>query len=124
MLLQNKKGFASVRCRQANIDALADLVLRFAIMVEITRIFWKKAYTADGFLLGDIEEAEVDKDNWQVTNLYIGLTDEATKHLGFKRPLLGKVVVCLPVSTIKAIQDTATLNKTIAELHDLRECKE
>ena len=93
-------------------------------MVEITRLFWKKAYTADSFLLGDIEEAEVDMSNWQVTNFYIGLTDEATRHLGFKRPILGKVVVCLPVSTIKTIQDTAILNQTMADLHNLKECKE
>jgi len=93
-------------------------------MVEITRIFWKKAFTADAFLLGDIESAEVDVNNWQVTNFYVGLTDEATKALGFKRPFLGKVVVCLPVSTIKTIQDSAILNKTMAELRNLKECKE
>jgi len=93
-------------------------------MVEITRIFWKKAYTADALLLGDIESAEVDVNNWQLTNLYVGLTDEATKSLGFKRPFLGKVVVCLPVSTIKTIEDKAILNKTIAELRNLKECKE
>ena len=103
MALVCKKDSARVRRRQANIDALANLLLRFTVMVEITRLFWKKAYTADSFLLGDIEEAEVDTSNWQVTNFYIGLTDEATKHLGFKRPLLGKVTVCLPVSTIKTI---------------------
>ena len=93
-------------------------------MVEITRIFWKKAYTADAFLLGDVESAELDMNNWQVTNFYIGLTDEATRALGFKRPFLGKVVVCLPVSIIKTIQDSAILDKTIAELRSLKECKE
>jgi phospholipid N-methyltransferase len=62
--------------------------------------------------------------NWQVTNFYIGLTDEATRALGFKRPFLGKVVVCLPVSIIKTIQDSAILDKTIAELRSLKECKE
>lgn len=93
-------------------------------MVEITRIFWKKAYTSDAFLLGDIESAEVDVNNWQVISFYVGLTDEATKSLGFKRPFLGKVIVCLPVSTVKSIQDTAILNKTLAELSTLKECKE
>jgi sporulation protein YlmC with PRC-barrel domain len=122
--LHVKKDSAGLRCRQANIDALANLLLRFIVMVEITRIFWKKAYSADAFLLGDIESAEVDMNNWQVTNFYVGLTDEATKSLGFKRPFLGKVVVCLPVSTIKTVQDTAILNKTMAELRNLKECKE
>lgn len=93
-------------------------------MVEITRIFWRKAYTSDAYLLGDIESAEVDMNTWQIQSLYVGLTDEATKALGFKRPFLGKIVVCLPVSTIKTVQDTAILNKTMAELHNLKECKE
>ncbi|MGA2683023.1 MAG: hypothetical protein ABSF44_14630 [Candidatus Bathyarchaeia archaeon] len=93
-------------------------------MVEITRVFWKRAFTSDGFLLGEIESAEVDMTTWQVTSLYVALTDEATKSLGFKVPFLGKVVVCLPVSTIKIIQDTAVLNKSMAELRDLKQCKE
>jgi sporulation protein YlmC with PRC-barrel domain len=93
-------------------------------MVEITRVFWKKAFTSDAFLLGEIESAEVDTASWQVISLYVGLTDEAAKGLGFKRPFLGKIVVCLPVSTIKTIQDTAILNKTFAELRDLKQCKE
>ena len=49
-------------------------------MVEITRFFWKKAFTSDAVLLGEIESAEVDTSNWQITSLYVALTDEATKH--------------------------------------------
>ena len=93
-------------------------------MVEITRLFWKKAFTSDAFLLGEVESAELDMNTWQITNFYVGLTDEATKMLGFKRPFLGKVDVCLPVSTIKTIKDTAILNQTMQELRNLKECKE
>ena len=93
-------------------------------MVEISRIFWKKAFTSDAFLLGEVESAELDTKTWQITSFYVGLTDDATRMLGFKRPFLGKVVVCLPVSTIKTIQDTAILNQTIQELRALKECKE
>ena len=93
-------------------------------MVEISRLFWRKAFTSDAFLLGEVESAELDMNTWQVTNFYVGLTDEATRMLGFKRPFLGKVVVCLPVSAIKSIKDTAILNKTIEELRRLKECKE
>jgi sporulation protein YlmC with PRC-barrel domain len=93
-------------------------------MVEISRLFWKKAYTSDAVLLGEVESAELNMNNWQITNFYIGLTDEATKALGFKRPLLGKVTVCLPVTTIRLIRDTAILNTTMDELRNLKECKE
>ncbi len=93
-------------------------------MVEISRLFWKKAYTSDSVLLGEVESAELDMTTWQIKNFYIGLTDEATRFLGFKRPLLGKVVVCLPVSTIESYQDKAILNQTMEELRSLKECKE
>ena len=93
-------------------------------MVEISRLFWKKAYTSDEVLLGEVESAELDMNTWQIRNFYIGLTDEATKTLGFKRPILGKVVVCLPVSAIESYQDKAVLNKSLKELKDLHECKE
>jgi hypothetical protein len=93
-------------------------------MVEITRLFWKKAFTSDDFLLGEVESAELDMSNWQIINLFVGLTDEASKKLGFKHPYLGKVVVCLPVSAVESISDKAVLNKTIEELRTLRQCRE
>ena len=93
-------------------------------MVEISRLFWKKAYTSDSFLLGEVESAELDMNTWQIVNFYVGLTDEATEALGFKRPYLGKVVVCLPSTTIKTFTDSAVLNKTMAELHELKQCRE
>jgi sporulation protein YlmC with PRC-barrel domain len=93
-------------------------------MVEISRLFWKKAYTSDSFLLGEVESAELDTNTWQIINFYVGLTDEATKKLGFKRPYLGKLVVCLPTTAVKTFEDTAVLNKTMAELSQLKQCKE
>ena len=93
-------------------------------MVEITRLFWKQAFTSDGFLLGEVQSAELDMSNWQIINLFVALGDEASKKLGFKHPYLGKILVCLPVSTVESITDKAFLNKTIEELRNLRQCRE
>jgi sporulation protein YlmC with PRC-barrel domain len=93
-------------------------------MVEITRLFWKQAFTSDGFLLGEVQSAELDMSNWQIINLFVALSDEASKKMGFKHPYLGKVLVCLPVSAVESITDKAILNKTIDELHSLRQCRE
>jgi sporulation protein YlmC with PRC-barrel domain len=93
-------------------------------MVEITRLFWKKAFTSDNFELGEVQSAELDMSNWQIINLFVSLTDEASKKLGFKHPYLGKVMVCLPVSAVESITDKAVLNKTMAELSNLRQCRE
>jgi sporulation protein YlmC with PRC-barrel domain len=93
-------------------------------MVEITRLFWKKAFTADNFELGEVHSAELDMGTWQIKSLYVNLTDEASKAFGFKHPYLGRVTVCLPVSAVKSIADIAMLNQTLDELRSLRQCKE
>ena len=92
-------------------------------MVEIGRLFWKKVVTADDFVVGEIESAELDMDTWQLKSFYVSLNDEANKKMGFDRPYFGKIFVCLPVSTIKKVGDFAVLNKTFEELQELRECK-
>jgi sporulation protein YlmC with PRC-barrel domain len=93
-------------------------------MVEITRLFWKKAVTSDDFVLGEVQSAELDMSNWQIINLFVSLSEEASKKLGFKHPYLGKVMVCLPVSTVESASDMVVLNKTIEELRTLRQCRE
>jgi sporulation protein YlmC with PRC-barrel domain len=93
-------------------------------MVEITRLFWKKAFTADNFELGEINSADVDMDTWQIKSMFVNLTDESTQRLGFKQPFLGKVTVCLPVSAVKSIADHAMLNQTFEQLRNLKQCKE
>ena len=80
--------------------------------------------TSDGLVLGEVQSAELNTSNWQIINLFVALTDEAMKKLGFKHPYLGKVLVCLPVSAVESITDKAVLNKTLEELGTLRQCKE
>ena len=92
-------------------------------MVEVTRLFWKRVVTSDGFAMGEIHSAVLDMDTWKLTSFYVALNDEAAKKLGFTSPFLGKVMVCLPVSAIKEIKEIAVLNKTLEELQELKECK-
>ena len=92
-------------------------------MVEIGRIFWKKVTTADDLIIGEAESAELDTVTWQVTSFYVSLNDEASTKLGFDRPYFGKIFICLPVSTVKEIGDFVILNKTFAELKEMRQCK-
>ncbi len=93
-------------------------------MVEITKLFWRNAYTSDGFLLGEVHSAELDTSNWTIINLFVALSEEASTKLGFKHPYLGKVIVCLPVSIVESISDRVALNKSIDELKTLRQCRE
>ncbi len=93
-------------------------------MVEITRLFWKKVFTSDGLELGELNSADVDLNTWQITNLFVYLSDEASRVMGFKHPYLGRIMVCLPVSTVKTATDRLTLGQSMQELQNLKQCKE
>jgi sporulation protein YlmC with PRC-barrel domain len=75
-------------------------------------------------MLGEVQSAELDMSNWQIINLFVALSEEASKKMGFKHPYLGKVMVCLPVSAVESIGDKAVLKKSMEELKTLRQCRE
>jgi len=78
---------------------------------------------ANAYLLGEVTGADIDTEKWQVTHLHVSLTDDATRELGYKKPFMGSVIVCLPVQVIQAVGDVITLNKGINELKNVVEPK-
>lgn len=92
-------------------------------MVTFHRLVGKKVIGANAITLGEVHGADVDTGKWLITHLHVGLTDEACRELGFRKPLLGSVIVCLPVGLVQAIGDVVTLNKTIPELRTFVEPK-
>ena len=82
-----------------------------------------KVITADAYTLGEVEGAHVDTNAWKITHLDVGLTKEATRELGFKKPMLGSLSVCLPIAVVKNFGDVITLNKSLQEFKNLKECK-
>ncbi len=79
--------------------------------------------TVDAFNIGEVDGAEADTGTWQITHLVVELSKEVVKELGFKKPILGSVSVCLPVTTINKIGHVVTLNQSIHDLKNLKECK-
>lgn len=79
--------------------------------------------TADAFTLGEVDGAHADTKTWQITHLDVALTKETTKELGLKKPMFGSLEVCLPVAVVKKVGDVITLNKSLLEFKDMKECK-
>jgi hypothetical protein len=79
--------------------------------------------TADAYTLGEAAGAHADINTWTITHVDVDLTKEAAEELGFKKPLLGALTVCLPVNAVKKVGDVITLNKSMADLKNLKECK-
>ncbi len=91
-------------------------------MVKVSELSGKKVITSDAFEVGKVDGAEMN-DQWNITHLHVGFNKEATRELGFKKPVLGHVTICLPIDLIRGFGDVITLTKTRADLKDLPECK-
>ena len=93
------------------------------LKLKVSKMNGMKVITADAFTLGEVEGAHADTGTWQITHLDIGLTKEATRELGFKKPMLGSMSVCLPVTVVKKVGDVITLKQSLLEFKNLKECK-
>ncbi len=91
-------------------------------MVKVSEINGKKVITTDAFNVGKVSGAEMD-DQWKITHVHVDLSKEATNELGFKKPILGHITICLPVNLIQALGDVITLSKTREGLKGIPECK-
>lgn len=91
-------------------------------MVKVSELNGKKVITTDAFNVGKLSGAEMDK-NWKITHVHIELSKDATSELGFKKPVLGHVTICLQVNLIQGFGDMVTLNKTREDLKGIPECK-
>jgi sporulation protein YlmC with PRC-barrel domain len=81
----------------------------------------KKVVGSEGYILGEFDRLHVDLSNWTATAFYVGLTDEATDELDFKKPFLSKIIICLPTQLIKAVGDVITLTEPIRNLKEISE---
>jgi sporulation protein YlmC with PRC-barrel domain len=91
--------------------------------MKVSKLDGTKVITANAYVLGEVDGAHVNVDTWKITHLDVNLTNEATKELGFKKPFLGSLKVCLPVTVIKEFGDVITLENSLQELKNLKECK-
>jgi len=91
--------------------------------MKVSKLNGTKVITANAYVLGEVDGAHVDIDTWKVTHLDVNLTNETTKELGFKKPFLGSMKICLPVTIIKEFGDVITLENSLQELKNLKECK-
>jgi len=92
-------------------------------VMKVANLNGKQVITSEAQVLGEVDGAEMNIDEWQVTGLHVNLTKEIIERFNFKKPLLGSVIVCLPVKTVKAVGDVIALDKTVEELKTMKEFK-
>jgi len=93
-------------------------------MVTANKLNGTSVITADAYTLGEVDGTNVDTETWKVTHLQIQLNDEAARELAFKKPFLGSVRICLPISYISKVGDVVTLKTDLSEVKSAPECKQ
>jgi sporulation protein YlmC with PRC-barrel domain len=101
-----------------NLDDIAEK----GILVSPTKLKGKKVIGANGDVVGEVEGLDVEPSNWQITGLQVGLTDDAAKYLGFKRPFLSKVVIIIPSKIVSLVGNFINIDESIENLESLAEC--
>ena len=81
----------------------------------------KKVIGSEGYILGEVDGVNINSNTWQANTFYVNLSDEATAELGFKKPFLGKITICLPTQLIKTVGDVIALKEPIRNLEDIAE---
>jgi len=93
-------------------------------MINANKLGGMKVVTADAFTVGDVNSVQIDPKTWTVTHLNIDLTDDSLRELGFKKPFLGGVKICLPVNIVSKFGDVITLKNQLRDLKGMDSCKQ
>lgn len=81
----------------------------------------KKVVGSEGHILGEVESININTKTWQASTFYVDLSDEATSELGFKKPFLSKITICLPTRLVNAVGEVLTLKEPIRNLKNIAE---
>jgi len=91
--------------------------------MKFSKIDGMKVFSSDAFKVGEVSGAEIHTKEWAITHLYIELSDDAATKLGYKKPFIGHITICIPVSYVKTVGDVITLNRNMQELTKMPECE-
>ncbi|MCW3995761.1 MAG: hypothetical protein NWE98_06395 [Candidatus Bathyarchaeota archaeon] len=95
-------------------------------MVDTEELTGKNVIAEGGIVLGEVKGTQVNTSTWQITNLKVKLSNQASDQLGFKKRFRSSTI-CMPVTLVSAVGDVITLTKSLIELSqnpEITECLE
>ena len=92
-------------------------------MVNLRNLIGKKVVTTDAFAIGEVDGAEFDEQKGILTHIRVDLSKEGANELKFKKPIMGSVIICVPMSLVQAYGHVINLNVPLSNLKTLQECK-
>jgi sporulation protein YlmC with PRC-barrel domain len=92
-------------------------------MVQAKNLVGLSVITADATELGRVDGTELDTESWKTTHLRIDLSDDSIRELGLKKPFMGGIRICLPVTHVGTVGDVVNLRLNMEEVRNTPECK-
>lgn len=83
----------------------------------------RRVVTSDAWDLGKVDGIEIDTEKRTITHLRVSLSKDSAQELRFKKPLLGDIVVCIPINHVKAFGDMINLDTPFSDLAAIAECQ-
>jgi sporulation protein YlmC with PRC-barrel domain len=91
--------------------------------MNANRLNGRSVVTSDDRAIGEVEAIHIDDQALALTHLEVKLSNEVLRELGFCKPFLGSIKVCLPITAVERVGRVITLNKSLSELKNIKECK-
>lgn len=91
--------------------------------MNVNKLNGRHVVTSDAYTMGEVEAIHIDENTLSLTHMEVKLANDVLRKLGFCKPFLGSITVCLPIGTVEKVEEAIMLNKSLSELKNLNECK-
>jgi sporulation protein YlmC with PRC-barrel domain len=81
-------------------------------LVNVDELNGKNAISAGGIKIGEVVNAKVDTNTWQINHLHVKLSTIASETLDFKKPLPSSTLG-MPAFQVSAVGDAVTIKNDI-----------
>lgn len=104
-------------------NTIMRMMFKLWFFMNANRLNGRSVVTSDDHTVGEVEAIHIDEEALSLTHLEVKLSNEVLRDLGFCKPFLGSIKVCLPITAVEKVGRVITLNKTLSELKRIKECK-
>ncbi len=71
---------------------------------------------ANGRVLGELEDIEIDEQSWRMTNLIVRVRSDAVTELGLEKPFWSHARVAVPVDQVSGTSDVILLRASVEDM--------
>jgi sporulation protein YlmC with PRC-barrel domain len=86
-------------------------------MINVEDLLGKTVIGSAGNYIGEVNNIDIDSQNWRITHLHVKLSDKAAKEFGVKKALK-TTNIRLPTELVSNVEVIIRLNQSLYDLKD------